>query len=170
MTTTSKPESPAVAEALAILAQTAGIPEIHWLPDDDACDCWFQRIGEWTNPYLGRTLRVRLCCLWGELYKQYPQFVQEIPAAYDVNRHKWVREPAEWDSEDVDMPRPIWYRHLAQQQGRPVGDIRQEYSKRRKERPKAVPKGAGRESRPQPTDAEVAAAHEARLRAGGWID
>ena len=46
----------AIAEALAI----ASIPEIQWKHGDDLCDCTFQRIGFWTNPYLAKTLQVRL--------------------------------------------------------------------------------------------------------------
>src|SRR3990167_2977648 len=85
---------PQVMFAAAVSAD----PTVHWLLGDDLCDCTFQRVGEWANPYLGKTLRVRMCCIWAELYKQYPQFVQEIPAFYDANRHQW-RDAIPWDSD-----------------------------------------------------------------------
>lgn len=100
------------------------IPEIEWTHGDDLCDCTFQRIGQWTNPYLGRTLRVRFCCIWAELHKQYPQFVQEIPAYCDLNTGQFDSRPAEWDSEDSDMPRALWHRHMAVKLGLPLADIR----------------------------------------------
>lgn len=168
MTTKDKPLSAKMRQAMMEAVAAESLPDVHWLYGDDLCDCTFQRIGEWTNPYLGRTLRVRLCCIWAELYKLFPQFVQEAPASYDVNRHKWVIEPQPWDSEDMDMPLPIWYRQLAQQTGRSLADIRAEYSQRANERPKKLPKGKGRRLR-QPMEAEVKAAHEARLRLSGWI-
>ena len=121
----------------AILPAT--IPGMEWVMHDDLCDCTFQRIGEWTNPYIGKTLRVRFCCIWAELHKQYPQFVQELDGAFDYNAHQFVMEPKDWDG-DFDMPRAIWYRHLAAKTGRPLAEIRQEHAD--KEPPKAVPKKA----------------------------
>ena len=59
------------------------IPEIRWEHGDDLCDCTFQRIGYWTNPYLGRTLEFRICCSWSKLIELHPElqeFVREIPA------------------------------------------------------------------------------------------
>ena len=159
----------AVEAALAILAGTSILPEVHWLHGDDLCDCWFQRIGEWTNPYIGRTLRVRLCCLWGELYKQYPQFVQEIPASYDSNRHQWAAEPRAWDSAEASMPLPLWYRQLAVKEGKTVGEIRHEYQDRKRERPKRLSAVEAARRKDEPTKAEVRAAHLARLKATGWI-
>lgn len=152
----------AVLEALAI----AGLPEAHWIYGDDLCDCEFPRIGHWSNPYTARTLRVRLCCIWAEVYKQYPQFVQEIPASYDSNRHQWQPTPEPWDSEDMKMPVFLWFRQLAAKTGLPLSEIRKRYADRLDERPKKVKRGMGR---PQPTEEEVKVAHMERLRLGGWL-
>lgn len=103
------------------------LPEVHWVHDDDLCDCTFQRIGLWTNPYIGRTLKVRFCCVWKELLREYPDFVQEIPAFYDYNNHKYISEPWEWDSRDSDMPRAIWYRQIQAVTGRPLDEIRMQF-------------------------------------------
>lgn len=165
MKTTARTDSPAVLQALAILAQPQALPDVHWLQGDDACECTFQRIGSWTNPYLGKTLRVRLCCIWAELYKQYPQFVQHIDAYYDENRHAWVPEPREWDSAEMDMPLPLWYRHLAAKTGKPLADVRAEYRDRQAERPRRV----AVQGDDQPTELEVEAAKLARLRLTGWL-
>ena len=147
------------------------LPEIHWLQGDDACDCAIQRVGEWTNPYIARTFRVRLCCLYQELAKQYPQFFQEVPAFYDANRHSWRKEPAEWDSDEMDMPVYLWYRQLAALSGKPLADVRRKHEMQKHLRPKKI-STAEREARAiaaRPTDAEVKAARAARLKATGWV-
>ena len=141
----------------------------HWLHGDDKCACPHQRIGEWTNPYIAQTLQIRLCCIWAELAKMFPQFVQAVPAFYDDNRDEWVRAIAPWDSEEMDMPLYLWYRQVAAQTGRTLEDVRQEYSKKKHLRPKALPKGRGKESRPPPDAARVAAAHKSGLRQSGWF-
>lgn len=105
----------------------ADMPGLEWRHGDDLCDCTFQRIGEWTNPYIGKTLRVRFCCIWAEFHKLFPDFVQEIPMAYDHNSGTFVDGAAEWDSADSDMPRAIWYRQIATRTGRSLDDIREEY-------------------------------------------
>ena len=148
------------------------LPEVHWQTDDDLCNCTFQRIGEWTNPYLGETLRVRLCCIWKELYKMFPQFVQEVKASYDVNRHKWQPEVQEWDSSEVDMPLPIWYRQLARKTGKPLNEIRDVYQLRKTERPKRrtdIKRGINGVTASQPTPEEVRRAHNRRLLETGWL-
>lgn len=129
------------------------IPEVRWVHGDDECDCTFQRIGEWTNPYIARTLRVRFCCIWAELYKQFPQFVQEIPAYYDQNTGMLINEPAEWDG-DTDMPRHLWYRQLAVQIGIPVSEARRLFEKH--EPPKGVAGGVKVSSDPSESDAALA--------------
>ena len=111
------------------------IPGIEWDVGDDLCDCTFQRIGFWTNPYLGATLRMRFCCLWRELAKQYPEFIQEVPAFFNYNTRKYEEQPWEWNGE-FDMPRAIWYRQIASKTGRALPDIREEYADQ--EPPKAV--------------------------------
>ena len=150
------------ADVLAALSST---PDVHWIHGDDLCSCTFQRIGEWTNPYLAQTLRVRLCCIWAEIYKQYPQFVQEINASYDSNRHEYVSEPQPWDSPGSDMPTALWYRQLARLEGRSLDQVRAEYSQRQDERPRAVKEWASK----QPAEATVQAARNERLRLSGWL-
>ena len=143
------------------------LPDIHWIYGDDLCDCTFQRIGDWTNPYLGQTLRVRLCCIWAELRKMFPQFVQVIPASFDSNRNQWVVGTLPWDSEEIDMPLPIWYRQIAEQTGRSLASVREEYSKRTEERPKKLRPGTGK-SRPPPTEDEILKARREQLLAAGY--
>jgi len=104
--------SPAVVEALSI----GNLPDIQWKMHDDLCDCTYQRIGMWTNPYLAETLEVRMCCIWNELYKQFPQYVRNVPAFWDYNAEQWVTEPAEWNGEE-DMPQSMWHRQLARKLG-----------------------------------------------------
>lgn len=145
----------------------AQIPDVYWIHGDDLCDCTFQRIGEWTNPYIARTLRVRFCCIWNELYKQYPQFVQEIPAYHDGNREVWVMEPRAWDSEEMPMPLTLWYRQLASATGQSVGEIRDLLKGHEQERPGPLP--AGSTQRDTPTDAELAAGMVTRLYASTYF-
>ena len=113
------------------------MPEIRWVHGDDLCECTFQRIGDWTNPYIARTLRVRMCCIWAELYKDFPQFVQEIPAYYDQNADRYETEPMEWNGED-DMPEALWHRQLAVMRRQPIEDIRRTFDGI--EPPKGVPR------------------------------
>jgi len=133
-------ETDVKTKALDILL-AASIPGIEWVHGDDLCDCTFQRIGEWSNPYIAQTLRVRFCCIWEELFKQYPQFVQRIPAYFDGNAERFVSEPWDWNG-DYDMPRALWHRHLAAKTGKVLPEIREEY--RDQTPPKAVPKKASR--------------------------
>lgn len=146
-----------------VLAAISNVPDVHWLQGDDLCDCTFQRIGEWTNPYLAKTLRVRLCCLWAELYKQYPQFVQDIDAAYDSNRHAWVEDPQDWDSGEMDMPLPLWYRQIARREGISVSEARAKADTAERPRKVANPREA------VIPRAEVEQARTARLRLTGWL-
>ena len=123
---------------LGLLA-TTGIPEIRWEIGDDLCDCVFQRIGFWTNPYMARTLKVRFCCIWTDIMAQHPEHVQEIPAYMDPMTGLMKTEPLEWDSEDSDMPRSLWYRQLAVKYRRPIAEIREKCESL--EPPKMVAKG-----------------------------
>ncbi|GEM_PF-6104904 len=158
-------------QVLEVVKAVQGPLPDHWLLGDDKCDCVHQRIGEWTNPYTARTLQIRLCCVWKALGEMFPGFIQEVDAFYDDNLDEWVEEPRAWDSEDADMPVYLWFRQLARQTGRPLPDIRQEYRKRTRERPRRVPKGRGRESRVEPSmsDERVKVAHARRLRQSGWV-
>ncbi len=99
-----------------------------WDVQDDQCDCTYQRIGYWNNPYIGETLEVRLCCVWGELEKQYPQFFRRTQI-----------EPAAWNGE-ADMPRSIWYRQQAVVTGKPLAALREEAL--------SAPKGKVRQPKP----------------------
>ena len=149
----------------AVIAErTAAEPGVMWITGDDLCDCTFQRIGEWANPYLGKTLRVRMCCIWAELYKQFPQFVQEC-GYYDSNRHTYTSEAAEWDSTDMDMPVYLWHRQLATKTGKSIAEIRQEYAGRERDRPRMVAERID----VKPTADEVEYAHRQQLIASGWI-
>jgi len=118
----------AVAERdIADVAMAIGaFPETVWLHGDDACDCTFQRIGLWKNPYLGETLQVRMCCIWGELYRLFPQFVKETPAYLD-GENEWLIGQRAWDGEG-EMPRALWHRQLARRYGRPLPEIRAEFA------------------------------------------
>ena len=121
----------AVLEALA----TGSLSEVTWNGLDDGCDCSFQRVGFFTNPYLAETLEVRFCCFWAEWHKEHPEWVRTTPAFREYNRNEWVTEPADWNGE-ADMPSALWYRQLARQQDRPIAEIRAEYQHRDSERPK----------------------------------
>lgn len=135
--------------AADVLSALEHLPEDTWEVDDDACDCTFQRIGMWANPYIGKTLEVRMCCIWKQLYELFPGKVREIPGYRDQSG-EWQTEPAAWDGES-DMPASIWYRQLANQQGRSVADVRDEYRMRDSERPRGIPRPVV----PQPTGPTV---------------
>lgn len=135
--TSQSPHTPMRGQDILALL-SSGIPEEQWTNQDDLCNCTFQRTGDWANPYLGRTQRVRICCLFAELYDQYPQFIQEIPAYRDENTGEWESKPREWDGED-DMPEAIWHRQLAVKTGMPLEDIREVYEGQ------SPPKGTPRE-------------------------
>lgn len=130
---------------LETLLLTGEIPEIQWKHGDDLCDCTFQRIGWWTNPYIARTIEIRLCCAWKVLIEKNPelqQFYREIPAFDNYNTGRYETEPMEWNC-DHDMPRDIWYRQLAAKENRPLAEIRRDYG--HLEAPRAV-----REPEPEP--------------------
>lgn len=113
------------------------LPEQFWDVEDDKCDCTYQRIGLWTNPYIGETLEVRMCCIWAELYKLFPNMVRVTDAFFDYNKNEWVTRQREWDGE-LDMPESIWFRQLAKKLGKSVDEVRQEYQGRMDEKPKGV--------------------------------
>jgi hypothetical protein len=115
------------------------LPEVMWDVEDDLCDCTFQRIGMWTNPYLGETLEVRACCIWAKLYEMFPEYVRTTGAFLDYNRDEWDTTLRDWDGES-DMPPAIWYRHLARKEGISVSEARAKYKHRDEERPRGVPR------------------------------
>lgn len=137
-TATALLSTPLPGQDILMALETSGIPEMDWKYGDDLCDCTFQRIGMWTNPYLGRTLKVRLCCIWAKLYTMFPECVQEIPGFMDYNDgDKYIPEPAPWDG-DSDMPRHLWHRQAAVQMGLPLPVVRKLLADQ--EPPKAVSK------------------------------
>src|SRR3990167_8554792 len=118
--TTETMASPAVIEALAI----GSLPDVQWKVNDDLCDCIYQRIGMWTNPYLAVTHEIRLCCAWAKLAEMCPEAVRTIPAFLDYgNNDEWVTEPMEWNGEE-DMPAALWHRQLARKRGISVQEAR----------------------------------------------
>ena len=121
-----RPVSPLSDRAAADIVAALGVlPETFWDAQDDLCDCTYQRIGMWTNPYLAETLEVRMCCIWKELYKLFPEHVR-VTKGYLVDDQAWDTSVREWDGEQ-DMPRAIWYRQLARQTGRTLPEIREAY-------------------------------------------
>ena len=112
---------------LDVLSAAGVLPEDIWNHEDDACDCTYQRIGQWSNPYIAETLEVRMCCIWKELYKLFPDAVRVTPAFLDYNSGEWRTEPQEWDGH-FEMPRSIWYRQLAKKEGRSLPEIRAAYA------------------------------------------
>lgn len=104
----------ALQQALEILE--ANTTRESWDHQDDLCDCVFQRIGYWMNPYIGETLEVRWCCVWKELFALIP----EIASFIRTTKH----EPAEWNGE-TEMPRAIHVRQVANDQGVSVAEARE---------------------------------------------
>ena len=113
---------------------------MRWEKGDDLCDCTFQRIGTIKNPYLAQTEEIRLCCIWAKLTELLPElaeFRRIIPAFNNPNTGQWDTEPMDWDG-DFDMPRALWYRHLAAKENRPLDEVRRHYE--HLNAPKAVDK------------------------------
>lgn len=131
--------SPTAQSDVLKALSTGFFPEEFWDCQDDACDCTYQRIGMWTNPYIGETLEVRMCCIWAELYKLFPDFVRVVPAYLDGNANEWDTQIHEWNAE-FDMPKSIWYRQMARKDGISVAEARSKYRERDEERPRGTPK------------------------------
>ena len=100
----------------------SSIPEVKWQVDDDLCDCPFQRIRWWTNPYLSKTTEIRLCCFYKKLGEMFPElavFMRDIDMFDDYkkegkdegDRYHWTDRVLEWTA-DSDMPRALWYRQI----------------------------------------------------------
>lgn len=120
-------ETLADRQASEIVAALGMFPETAWNVNDDACDCVFQRIGFFTNPYIGETLEVRLCCIWEEIHKLFPQHVRRTKAFYDYNANEWVPGSWDWNGEH-EMPRSTWYRQMANRDGISVAEARERYA------------------------------------------
>lgn len=117
-----------LTEPLSILGLLAGdMPGLEWEMHDDLCDCIYQRVGFWSNPYLAETHKIRLCCVWARLREMWPDLFQDIPAYFDLNTRRYIEEAAEWNGED-DMPRAVWYRQLAHRTGKPLAEVRAKYA------------------------------------------
>lgn len=125
--------------ALPALFLPGNLEGVDWQMHDDLCDCVFQRIGEWRNPYIGKTMRVRLCCMWEKLNELFPGLVQMLPGYFDENRGEFVEGVIEWDSPEDDMPRAIWYRQIATVTGKTLAEVRAEYSDREPPRARFSP-------------------------------
>lgn len=97
----------ALEQALAI----ANAQDI-WDNQDDRCDCVYQRIGYWFNPYIGAIEEKRICCIDAKLREMWPELFRTS-----------VIEPAEWNGES-DMPAAIWHRQLANHFGVSVSEAR----------------------------------------------
>ena len=99
------------------------MPEFIWTHGDDLCDCTFQRIGEWTNPYLARTRRVRVCCLEDRMLEDNEDLVQDIPGFFNDDSGLFETEPWVWNGED-DMPEHLFMRQTAIIQGLSLDETR----------------------------------------------
>lgn len=153
-------------EAIAGILKGAEKPlGSEWRPGgDDLCDCTFQLVYEATNPYIGKTQRVRVCCILAKVQEMFPEFVTLLDGWHDVGRQTLVETPLDWDNDTMAMPPRLWYRALAAKTGRPLADIRAEYSERIAERP-----GPGNRTTYEPASlAEMWEARETELRATGW--
>lgn len=100
--------SPAAMEFLS----SGNLPDATWSNQDDLCDCIYQRTGSWTNPYIGVTEEIRLCCVWAELRAMWPQHFRTTNAYRNGNTGEWETGAAKWDG-NFDMPLAIWHRQLA---------------------------------------------------------
>ena len=114
-------------------------PEVRWQNGDDLCDCTYQRLGWWTNPYLNKTIEVRYCCFYkklGEMFPELAEFMRETEAFDDYTQtdntrpysdpYHWEKGLQPWNGE-TEMPRHLWYRQLAGQTGKDLDTIRREY-------------------------------------------
>lgn len=138
----------------------ADLPGVDWQMHDDLCDCEFQAAGFWTNPYIGSTHKVRLCCLRARMREAWPELFQDIPAYYDGNTAQYIEGTAEWNSPDMDMPRAIWYRQLARRFGKTLPEIREEYSDQEPPRARFTPAQLAAFARAEQLAAEDEAANE----------
>lgn len=111
-------------ELFTVPMPDATIPEFNWEHGDDLCDCEFQRIGLWMNPYLGVTDKIRFCCLYKELEDSFPHLFQHIKGYWDDDENEWIMAQMEWNGEE-DMPRALWNRQLSIREGLPIEVIRE---------------------------------------------
>ena len=113
------------------------MPEITWTHGDDLCNCTFQRIGDWANPYIARTRRVRVCCLENRMLEGNEDLVQDIPGYFNENTGEFETEPWVWNGED-DMPESLFMRQAAIIQGLSLDATRVKFEG--VEPPKGIPR------------------------------
>lgn len=128
------------------------MPEITWTHGDDLCNCTFQRIGDWANPYLARTRRVRVCCLESRMLEGNDDLVQDIPGYFNENTGEFDMEPWVWDGED-DMPEHLFMRQTAIIQGLSLDETRVKFEG--VEPPKGTPRLKIAEKRKSMSEHEV---------------
>ena len=128
------------------------MPEFIWTHGDDLCDCTFQRIGEWTNPYLARTRRVRVCCLEDRMLEDNEDLVQDIPGFFNDDSGLFETEPWVWNGED-DMPEHLFMRQTAIIQGLSLDETRVKFEG--VEPPKGIPRPKVVEKRETMSEHEV---------------
>jgi hypothetical protein len=105
--------APALVPSISLLeGLVAGFPDLEWKHGDDLCDCVYQRIGMWKNVYLAQTHEIRLCCLFNDLAKLFPEHFRTFNGYLDDNSGEYITEPQPWNGED-DMPKALWHRQLA---------------------------------------------------------
>ncbi len=107
--------------------QIAEAREGVWNVQDDLCDCVYQRVNTWWNPYIGEFLETRLCCVWAKFEEMWPELFRRTKS-----------EPAMWNGE-ADMPPAIWHRQMANHLGVPLAEARTLAGPAPKGRPKAPP-------------------------------
>ena len=113
------------------------MPEVTWTHGDDLCNCTFQRIGDWSNPYIARTRRVRVCCLENRMLENNEDLVQDIPGYFNENTGEFETEPWVWNGED-DMPEHLFMRQTAIIQGLSLDETRVKFEG--VEPPKGIPR------------------------------
>ena len=128
-----------VAADIAHALWVADLPDVQWDHEDDLCDCIYQRIGMWKNPYLATQHEIRLCCIWEKLYQLDPSAVRTIPGYWNDDVQEWQTEPRPWDGE-TDMPMSLWVRQIARQEGITVQEARSRCALNLSGRPRGIPR------------------------------
>ena len=128
------------------------MPEVTWTHGDDLCNCTFQRIGDWANPYIARTRRVRVCCLENRMLEGNEDLVQDIPGYFNENTGEFETEPWVWNGED-DMPEHLFMRQTAIIQGLSLDETRVKFEG--VEPPKGIPRPPLVEKRETMSEYEV---------------
>ena len=100
---------------------------------DDECDCLFQNVQEYSNPYYNKTLRFRYCCLLAEFRKQWPHLFEEIEGWWDSERKMWRNEALDPGEQLKHMPghlaEHVSVRHEAAVTKEPIAVVKTRRSK-----------------------------------------